>query len=221
MLTPDGHISFSKAGMLSEDGRCKTFSKHANGYVRGEGVGMLVLKKLTAAERDGDHIYGVIRGSAENHGGRAQSLTAPNPKAQAELLKAAYSQRRDRSADGRLHRGARHRDGARRSDRDQRAEERVRGFARSERRCRGGFAYCGLGSVKSNIGHLELAAGVAGVIKVLLQLQHKTLVEEPALRGAESVHRAGGQPVLHRAGDAGLAARCRTLQGRDCRAAPA
>ena len=91
MLTPDGHISFSKAGMLSVDGRCKTFSKHANGYVRGEGVGMLVLKKLSAAERDGDHIYGVIRGSAENHGGRAQSLTAPNPKAQAELIKAAYS----------------------------------------------------------------------------------------------------------------------------------
>ena len=76
--------------MLSVDGRCKAFSRHANGYVRGEGVGMVVLKKLSAAERDGDHIYGVIRGSAENHGGRAQSLTAPNPKAQAELMKSAY-----------------------------------------------------------------------------------------------------------------------------------
>jgi acyl transferase domain-containing protein len=81
LLTPDGYISLGKAGMLSVDGRCKAFSKHANGYVRGEGVGMLVLKKLSAAERDRDHIYGVIRGSAENHGGRAQSLTAPNPKA--------------------------------------------------------------------------------------------------------------------------------------------
>src|SRR5205085_9348661 len=62
----------------------------ANGYVRGEGVGMLVLKKLSDAERDGDHIYGVIRGSAENHGGHASSLTAPNPRAQADLLMAAY-----------------------------------------------------------------------------------------------------------------------------------
>ncbi len=66
MLVPEGHISLDKAGMLSVDGRCKTFSRYANGYVRGEGIGMVVLKKLSAAERDGDHIYGVIRGSAEN-----------------------------------------------------------------------------------------------------------------------------------------------------------
>ncbi|MCP5005551.1 MAG: SDR family NAD(P)-dependent oxidoreductase, partial [Planctomycetes bacterium] len=90
IITPEAHISFSKAGMLCEDGRCKTFSSQANGYVRGEGVGMLYLKKLGQAETDGDHIYGLIRGSAENHGGRANSLTAPNPKAQVELLKAAY-----------------------------------------------------------------------------------------------------------------------------------
>ena len=119
--------------MLSVDGRCKTFSRHANGYVRGEGVGMLVLKKLSAAERDGDHIYGVIRGSAENHGGRAQSLTAPNPKAQAELLKAAYSRAGIDPRTVELYRGAWHRDGAWRSDRDQRAEERVPGVVRSAR----------------------------------------------------------------------------------------
>ena len=90
IITPDMHISFSKAGMLCEDGRCKAFSEKANGYVRGEGVGMLFLKKLGEAERDRDHIYGVIRGTAENHGGRANSLTAPNPRAQAEVLEAAY-----------------------------------------------------------------------------------------------------------------------------------
>ncbi|PYV42953.1 MAG: hypothetical protein DMG06_12330, partial [Acidobacteria bacterium] len=77
--------------MLCEDGRCKTFSNKANGYVRGEGVGMLFLKKLQDAEKAGDHIYGVIRASAENHGGRSNSLTAPNPKAQAELLKTVYT----------------------------------------------------------------------------------------------------------------------------------
>ena len=64
----------------------KTFSDNANGYVRGEGVGMLMLKPLEQAEQDNDHIYGVIIGSAENHGGRANSLTAPNAKAQAALL---------------------------------------------------------------------------------------------------------------------------------------
>ncbi|MDM8550095.1 SDR family NAD(P)-dependent oxidoreductase [Desulfobacterales bacterium HSG2] len=75
ILTPGAHISFSKAGMLSGDGRCKTFSDQADGYVRAEGVGMLFLKRLRDAEQSGDHIYGVITGTAENHGGRASSLT--------------------------------------------------------------------------------------------------------------------------------------------------
>src|SRR5216110_3919345 len=90
LISPELHISYSKAGMLCEDGRCKSFSAQANGYGRGEGVGMLVLKKLSDAEQAGDHIYGVIVGSAENHGGRASSLTAPNPRAQADLFIAAY-----------------------------------------------------------------------------------------------------------------------------------
>ena len=121
ILTPEAHISFSKAGMLCEDGRCKTFSNQANGYVRGEGVGMLFLKKLSDAGEAGDHIYGIIRGTAENHGGRANSLTAPNPKAQAELLKTAYTKAGNRSPDGNLYRGARDRDRTGRSDRNQRA----------------------------------------------------------------------------------------------------
>ncbi|MBA3774790.1 MAG: SDR family NAD(P)-dependent oxidoreductase [Ramlibacter sp.] len=91
VVSPRAHVSFSQSGMLSEDGCCKTFSQHADGYVRGEGAGFLVLKKLAAAERDGDHIYGVIRASAENHGGRANSLTAPNHRAQEALLVDAYS----------------------------------------------------------------------------------------------------------------------------------
>ena len=76
LLSPRLHVSFSKAGMLSMDGRCKTFSNRADGYVRSEGVGMVLLKRLEAAQRDGDHIYGLILGTAENHGGRANSLTA-------------------------------------------------------------------------------------------------------------------------------------------------
>ncbi|MEA2959171.1 MAG: polyketide synthase PksN, partial [Alphaproteobacteria bacterium] len=182
LLTPEAYISFSKAGMLSADGRCKTFSRHANGYVRGEGVGMLVLKKLEAAQADGDHIYGVIRGSAENHGGRAQSLTAPNPKAQAELLKAAYRQAGiDPGSVGYIEA---HGTGTALGD-----PIEINGLkaAFKQLSANGGAApgtgTCGLGSVKTNIGHLELAAGMAGMIKVLLQLQHKTLVK--SLHGEE------------------------------------
>ncbi|BBB92541.1 MAG TPA: non-ribosomal peptide synthetase [Methylomusa anaerophila] len=177
MLTPEAHISFSKAGMLCEDGRCKTFSDKANGYVRGEGVGMLFLKKLKDAEEAGDHIYGVILGTAENHGGRANSLTAPNPKAQAEVLKAAYIKA---NIDPRsVSYVEAHGTGTELGD-----PIEINGLKTAFKelyRLTGDTevsnAHCGLGSVKTNIGHLELASGVAGVIKVLLQLKHKTLAK--------------------------------------------
>ncbi|WP_052700200.1 beta-ketoacyl synthase N-terminal-like domain-containing protein [Methylocucumis oryzae] len=175
ILTPETHISFNKAGMLSPDGRCKTFSQHANGYVRGEGVGMLVLKKLADAETAGDPIYAVIKSSAENHGGRANSLTAPNPKAQTALLKDAY-QRAGVSVDSISYIEA-HGTGTELGDPIEvsalkSAFSELTGSSPENR-----SGYCGLGSVKTNIGHLELAAGVAGVIKVLLQIKHKTLVK--------------------------------------------
>jgi polyketide synthase PksM len=181
IVTPNAHIGLSKAGMLSEDGRCKAFSARANGYVRGEGVGILLLKKLSIAQRDGDHIYAVIRATAENHGGRASSLTAPNPLSQAALLKAAYTQARvDPRTIGYIEA---HGTGTALGDpieinalksafKDLYAAE---GDAECDANVVG--AHCGLGSVKTNVGHLELAAGVAGVIKVLLQLEHKTLVK--------------------------------------------
>jgi polyketide synthase PksN len=176
IISPETHISFNKAGMLCPDGRCKSFSKHANGYVRGEGVGMLFLKKLKAAEQAGDHIYGVIRGSAENHGGRGNSLTAPNPKAQAELIRAVYSRSGvDPRTVGYIEA---HGTGTELGD-----PIEINGLKAAFRdlyQAAGAServdAHCGLGSVKTNIGHLELAAGIAGVIKVLLQLKHKTLV---------------------------------------------
>ncbi|MES2939421.1 MAG: SDR family NAD(P)-dependent oxidoreductase [Pseudomonadota bacterium] len=178
LITPETHISFSKAGMLSQDGRCKTFSAAANGYVRGEGVGFLVMKKLSAAERDGDHIYGVIRATAENHGGRASSLTAPNPKAQQELLLAAYTKAGiDPRTVGYIEA---HGTGTPLGDPVE--VDALKSAFRQLYRQAGGDAalaepHCGIASVKSNIGHLELAAGVAGIIKVLLQLKHKTLVK--------------------------------------------
>src|SRR5436305_96655 len=177
LICPELHISYSKAGMLSEDGRCKTFSAEANGYVRSEGVGILVLKKLSDAERAGDHIYGVIVGSAENHGGRASSLTAPNPRAQADLLIAAYRKAGiDPRTVGYIEA---HGTGTPLGDPIEINGLKTAFSELAQMRGEGPLPQesCGLGSVKSNIGHLELAAGVAGVIKVLLQLQHKKLVK--------------------------------------------
>ncbi|MEJ2116627.1 MAG: SDR family NAD(P)-dependent oxidoreductase, partial [Alphaproteobacteria bacterium] len=172
LLSPDVHLSFVKAGMLSPDGRCKTFSDQANGYVRGEGAGILVLKPLSAAERDGDSIYGLILGSAENHGGKANSLTAPNPRAQAELIVSAIKQAGvDPAAISYIET---HGTGTALGD-----PVEIQGLLSAFQALAGGrkllSGSCGLGSIKTNIGHLELAAGVAGVIKVLLQMRHKTL----------------------------------------------
>src|SRR5216110_2281108 len=177
LISPELHISYSKAGMLCEDGRCKSFSAQANGYGRGEGVGMLVLKKLSSAEQAGDHIYGVIVGSAENHGGRASSLTAPSPRAQADLLIAAY---RKASIDPRtVGYIEAHGTGTPLGDPIEINGLKTAFSELAEVIGEGPMpqASCGVGSVKSNIGHLELAAGVVGVIKVLLQMQHKKLVK--------------------------------------------
>jgi natural product biosynthesis luciferase-like monooxygenase protein len=177
MVTPWAHICFSKAGMLCADGRSKAFSKDANGYVRGEGVGMLFLKRLSLAKKDADHVYGLVRGSSQNHGGRANSLTAPNPKAQAELIKDAY---REAKIDPRsVTYIEAHGTGTPLGDPIEinalknAFEDLHRDLQLGEGEVRN--AYCGIGSVKSNIGHLELASGVAGVIKVLLQFRHGVL----------------------------------------------
>ncbi|WPQ61781.1 SDR family NAD(P)-dependent oxidoreductase [Chitinophaga sancti] len=177
ILTPEAHISFNKAGMLCEDGRCKTFSSKANGYVRSEAVGMIFLKRLSAAEKDNDHIYGIIRSTAENHGGRANSLTAPNPKAQMELLKAVYT-KAGISPDTVSYIEA-HGTGTELGDPIE--INALKGAFKELYQAAGindkAVPHCGLGSIKTNIGHTELAAGISGVMKVILQLQHKTLVK--------------------------------------------
>ncbi|CAM2145834.1 Polyketide synthase PksN [Paraburkholderia tropica] len=177
VVTPQGHIAYDKAGALSKEGKCKTFSDKADGFAVSEGAGILFLKKLKAAERDGDHIYGVIKGSAVNHGGRANSLTTPNPKAQAEVVKTAYMKA---GIDPRTVTYIEaHGTGTELGD-----PVEINGLkaAFKELYEKTGdpsvhASHCGLGSAKTNIGHLSLAAGVAGVIKILLQLKHKTLVK--------------------------------------------
>ena len=86
LCTPTFFISFSKTGMLSPDGICKSFDATADGYVRGEGAGLILLKPLDQAQRDGDAIYGVIKGVAVNHGGKAATVTSPNPYAQSQVV---------------------------------------------------------------------------------------------------------------------------------------
>ncbi len=175
LLTPELFISFSKAGMLSPDGRCKTFSKDADGYVRGEGVGAVILKRLSAALVDDDPILAVIRGSAVNHGGRASSFTSPNPTAQARLLVSAYE---DAGFDpATVSYIEAHGTGTSLGD-----PIEINGLKKAfaELYSRAGrppaaSPHCGLGSVKTNIGHLEAAAGIAGLIKLLLSLRHETL----------------------------------------------
>ncbi|MDR3032690.1 MAG: polyketide synthase dehydratase domain-containing protein, partial [Kitasatospora sp.] len=175
LLAPMIYISFARAGMLSPDGRCKTFDAGANGYVRGEGAGALVLKPLAAAERDGDHIHAVIRGSAVNHGGRVNTLTTPNPNAQAELVVTAWEEGGvDPATVGYLEM---HGTGTALGD-----PIEVNGVKKAYRdlRDRAGLPRLTepttlIGSVKTNTGHLEAAAGMAGIFKVILAMKHGTL----------------------------------------------
>ncbi|MEV4517118.1 SDR family NAD(P)-dependent oxidoreductase [Dactylosporangium sp. NPDC049525] len=194
IVEPIMHVGFAKQGMLSPNGRCRSFGAGADGYVRGEGVGMLYLRRLSDAERDGDHIYGVIRGTAENHGGRAQSLVAPNLRAQADLLTAAY---RRAGVDPRTV-GYIEAHGTGTALGDPIEVDALKSAFRELYRDRGaepGPAHCAIGSVKSNIGHLELAAGVAGVIKVLLQMRHRTLVRSLHCDEVNPYVRLDGSPL--------------------------
>ena len=89
---PNKYLMLSAAQGISSEGRCQSFGEGGDGYVPGEGVGVVVLKRLAEAERDGDHIYGVIRGSALNHGGKTNGYTVPNPLAQASLIRGALAE---------------------------------------------------------------------------------------------------------------------------------
>ncbi|ERM18799.1 SDR family NAD(P)-dependent oxidoreductase [Brevibacillus laterosporus] len=173
MCHPANSIAYYKAGMLSTDGKCKTFDKAANGYVRGEGGVVLLLKPVKQAERDGDSILGVIKGTATNHGGQANGITVPNPAKQAALIKKAF-----RSADiapesvGYIEA---HGTGTSLGDPIEFAALKDAFLELSQQSDNRNEPYCGLGSIKTNIGHLEAAAGLAGLVKVLVSLRHRMI----------------------------------------------
>ncbi|MTI25795.1 non-ribosomal peptide synthetase, partial [Fulvivirga kasyanovii] len=173
MLSPFAHIALSKNEMLSPDGRCKAFDASANGYVRGEGAGLVMLKSLAQAELDNDQIYAVIRSSSENHGGRTNSLTAPNPKAQADLIVEAYK-KAEISADTISYIEA-HGTGTALGDPIE-INGLKKAFEMSSsngKALQSGNPTCYIGSVKTNVGHLEGAAGIVGLQKAILGLKNK------------------------------------------------
>ena len=165
LLSPGITAVFDAAGALSADGRCKPFDAAADGIVRGEGCGVLVLRRLGAARRAGDRVLAVVRGSAVNSDGRSNGIMAPNPRAQAALLRKVYA-----GADlspGTVDYVEAHGTGTPLGDPiEAEALGSVLGAGRDSGRP------LLIGSVKSNLGHLEGAAGIAGLIKVVLALRH-------------------------------------------------
>ncbi|MGB3292557.1 MAG: type I polyketide synthase [Phormidesmis sp.] len=168
VLTPQMTVTFSQARMMAPDGRCKTFDAEADGYVRGEGCGVVVLKRVDDAHRDGDPILAVIRGSAVNQDGRSNGLTAPNGPAQQAVIRQALENAR--VTPDQIGYVEAHGTGTSLGDPiEMNALKSVLVPGRSpEQRC-------WIGSVKTNLGHLEAAAGIAGLIKGVLSLQHEAI----------------------------------------------
>lgn len=179
-LHPYGFITFSKASMLSPDGRCKVFDASGNGYVRSEGGGLLLLKDYDQALADGDRILAVIPGSAVNTDGRKSGLTVPNAEAQIELMRQVY-QRAGIPVEDIDYLEA-HGTGTAVGDP---IETRAIGAALGQPRGPGNPLP--IGSVKSNMGHLETASGVAGLVKAIYSLQHRVV---PATIGIQKLNPA-------------------------------
>jgi len=160
--------AFMQAGMLSPDGECRTFDAAANGYVRGEGAGMVLLKRLEDAIRDNDAIVAVIRGSAVNQDGRSNGLTAPNGPAQQAAIREALA---DAGVTPReIGYVEAHGTGTPLGD-----PIEMNSLVAVLNESRAPEDVCRVGSVKTNIGHLEAAAGIAGLIKTALVLQHREI----------------------------------------------
>ena len=168
LLSPAATRSFDQAEAMSKTGQCHSFDASADGFVRGEGCGVTVLKRLSDAQRDGDRILAVIRGSAVNQDGRSNGLMAPNPAAQMAVLRSAYAAAgiEPREVDYIEAHGT----GTLLGDPiEARALGTVLGRGRAP------DAPLLIGAVKSNLGHLEAAAGIAGFTKAVLALQHNRI----------------------------------------------
>jgi acyl transferase domain-containing protein/acyl carrier protein len=174
-IHPDKYSMLSAGQFISSDGHCQSFGEGGDGYIPGEGVGVVVLKRLSDAERDGDAIHAIIRGSALNHGGKTNGYTVPNPQAQAAVIADAL---RDAGADARhVSYIEAHGTGTKLGD-----PIEIAALSKAFREHTQDTGFCLIGSAKSNIGHCESAAGIAGLTKVVLQMRHRQIV--PSLHSA-------------------------------------
>jgi acyl transferase domain-containing protein/acyl carrier protein len=166
LIAPEFTIHASRMDMLAPDGRCKPFDERADGFVRSEGCGVVLLKRYTDAQADGDRILAVIRASAANHDGRSNGLTAPNGLSQQAVIRLALEQAN--IAPGEIEYVETHGTGTELGD-------PIEAESLSAVLTDGRNAPCAIGSAKANIGHLEGAAGIAGLIKTVLSLQHEAI----------------------------------------------
>ena len=175
ILTPELHISFSQAKMMSPEGRCKTFDADANGYVRGEGCGVVILKRLSDAIEDRDNIMAAIRGSAINQDGLSNGITAPNALSQEAVIRQALKNAGVKPAQ--ISCVEAHGTGTPLGD-----PIEIQSLKTVLMEDRLSTQTCYISSVKANIGHLELASGIAGLIKVVLSLQNKQIPQSLHLK---------------------------------------
>jgi len=167
-IHPDKYSMLSAGQFISSAGHCQSFGEGGDGYIPGEGVGVVVLKRLSDAERDGDAIHAVIRGSALNHGGKTNGYTVPNPQAQAAVIADAL---KDAGVDARhISYIEAHGTGTKLGD-----PIEIAALGKAFREHTADTGFCLIGSAKSNIGHCESAAGIAGLTKVVLQMRHRKI----------------------------------------------
>jgi polyketide synthase PksL len=167
-IHPNKYLILSAGQFISGEGHCQSFGEGGDGYIPGEGVGAVVLKRLRDAERDGNHIYGVIKGSAINHGGKTNGYSVPNPKAQAGVIALAL---KECGVDARhVSYLEAHGTGTKLGD-----PIEIAALSQVFRQYTQERQFCAIGSAKSNIGHCESAAGIAGLTKVLLQIKHRMI----------------------------------------------
>lgn len=175
LMDPYTQISLSKVNVLAEDCRCKTFDSRADGYVRSEGLGLVLVKPYNKAIEDNDHIYAIIRGSSVNHGGHSSSLTAPNAKAQSNLIQKAYKDY-EVDIDGLGYCEA-HGTGTQLGDpiEIEGLKQAISSIAIEQGDIQLMPKSISVGSAKTNIGHCEAAAGIAGLLKITMCLKERLI----------------------------------------------
>ncbi len=168
LIPPEHYMGFSQLSLLSSDGKCKAFDKSANGVVPGEGGGFVMLKSAKKALRDGDTIYGVIKGYAVNNNGKSNGLMAPNPKAQEQLLLKAYGDSGVNPSD--LWYVETNGTGTLYGD-----SLEIKALTNVFSKYTDKKSFCAIGALKTNIGHLEPASGIAGILKALMSFKYGLL----------------------------------------------